>query len=897
MANYRFDELINQLSEIEKRLSGINIKANELDAVLKNAKGIKDISESTKKLSASNTELNKTSKEQATLLKKVEAEKRKQEAIDKRIQDSLNLEIQTKKSLLQLEQKEIKEQAKLNAEMQKYSQIENKSLQDLQRYNSILNKKIKGLNIESKEYKELQKEIGRVNALMLKEEALMGRHQRDVGNYGKAFQKVGALIKGAFVFTGISVGFSLLKNVMSGIINSTQTVGDKWAGIMGGMNFAYKKVLQTIATGDWSNFFKNIAKAYEDGKKYAELMDELFEKGNAASISESRKRQEIAELEQTSKDATKSLTERKEAALEIEKKENELLEEQLKLKQDEYQVSLFNLNSKTNLTEKEFVVFTEHYNKLAKLREKSIHYIDLENKAKEKAYDYRQVGDAMIKVEKENTQAIKNFEDYTKSLEDAGKAVETYAGIYRKYQTGSDEIIKDAVDKYKGLIDVETEHFTGTRRNEMTKNKILKDIEDEKNEKYQKYIEKLKSNLEAERGLFEAQQKYELSEYQKITQNEDRLTGFKEMQHKAELQFEIEHIDKLMALQKKHIKSEYTAGKELNELTRKTYENELEILDKYIKDAEKLYGAAKVSKTEDPIIAEMLKANENYNNTIKSAQIKTAKFNSYVKNLFKGEGSIFKRIFGTSEDADKWGESLEEAYSMTMSMLNEQISREIELKEAIVEASEAKIEAIKSEIEAENERINELRNIGAAYSEEKLKELQKNMLIETQLKEKAVLEEKKAKNKQKQLEIVEAGINIAGSVTKALNTPPPYNLILAAIIAGLGLKQLSMIKSAHYAKGTEYVELNGNKDGIDTVPAMLTKGEAVIRKDVNSKIPYDKGFKHEMIPLAAQMFLQKDKESLNVLKGIEKNTNQSELRNSSGHIIYRKRGNHIIYYR
>lgn len=60
-------------------------------------------------------------------------------------------------------------------------------------------------------------------------------------------------------------------------------------------------------------------------------------------------------------------------------------------------------------------------------------------------------------------------------------------------------------------------------------------------------------------------------------------------------------------------------------------------------------------------------------------------------------------------------------------------------------------------------------------------------------------------------------------------------IAVAALIAETGL-QVAAIESKsppRFEKGTDYVTLNGNKKGIDTVPALLTEGEGVDTVDVN----------------------------------------------------------------
>jgi tape measure domain-containing protein len=94
---------------------------------------------------------------------------------------------------------------------------------------------------------------------------------------------------------------------------------------------------------------------------------------------------------------------------------------------------------------------------------------------------------------------------------------------------------------------------------------------------------------------------------------------------------------------------------------------------------------------------------------------------------------------------------------------------------------------------------------------------------------------------QKASAILQATIDIAGSIISTLRQfPGPYGIAMAAITAGLGAAQLAVIQSQKipkFKKGTDYVALNGNPRGEDTIPALLNEGEAIIRTDENAKYP------------------------------------------------------------
>ena len=141
------------------------------------------------------------------------------------------------------------------------------------------------------------------------------------------------------------------------------------------------------------------------------------------------------------------------------------------------------------------------------------------------------------------------------------------------------------------------------------------------------------------------------------------------------------------------------------------------------------------------------------------------------------------------------------------------------------------------------------------------------------------------------------------SILQALKLGPPAGPILAVVMGALGAVQLAEIASAKYAEGTEFVEQGNNKKGIDTVPAMLTIGEGVVKKSINEKIP--KGFRYEWIPDAAKLwmsggysnyFINDNGDVVDKLDIIAENTSNNIIFDANGNIKSERKNNHFIIY-
>ena len=120
--------------------------------------------------------------------------------------------------------------------------------------------------------------------------------------------------------------------------------------------------------------------------------------------------------------------------------------------------------------------------------------------------------------------------------------------------------------------------------------------------------------------------------------------------------------------------------------------------------------------------------------------------------------------------------------------------------------------------------------------------------------------EKQAANERKAIAISEALIDIAGSVLKALNTPPPANVALAATSAALGAIQLAIISATQFADGglVRPVELSDGRivntpnisqmSNGDNILATVRVGEAVVNEKQIARLGGSSAFAAAGVP-------------------------------------------------
>lgn len=171
---------------------------------------------------------------------------------------------------------------------------------------------------------------------------------------------------------------------------------------------------------------------------------------------------------------------------------------------------------------------------------------------------------------------------------------------------------------------------------------------------------------------------------------------------------------------------------------------------------------------------------------------------------------------------------------------------------------------------------------------------------------------------QKAAAILQATIDIAGSIMSTLKQfgGTPYGIAMAAVTAGLGAAQLAVIQSQKipkFKKGTDYVSLNGNPKGEDTIPALLNEGEAIITTEQNAKYPglakaWNDGKLDEHIYtkwMTPELILKKslereaidyDRLGQSVADSIKKNPQVKVSFDKSGFATYIIKGNSVINY-
>lgn len=155
-------------------------------------------------------------------------------------------------------------------------------------------------------------------------------------------------------------------------------------------------------------------------------------------------------------------------------------------------------------------------------------------------------------------------------------------------------------------------------------------------------------------------------------------------------------------------------------------------------------------------------------------------------------------------------------------------------------ANEAEQRALERSIQLQESRVEAAVRIAERGNAEYLR-LEEDRLNELRVKQEEAARRQLAINAV--LQVSQALVAFTSALAQGISTGGPLGgIAIATAVLGLLASGYAIVQSLQdnsgvqqLAKGTKYVDGEGHPDGVDTVPAMLTKGEAVVPKDKNRR--------------------------------------------------------------
>jgi hypothetical protein len=281
-------------------------------------------------------------------------------------------------------------------------------------------------------------------------------------------QQLVSIAKGllpAFGWTAITAG---AVSAFRSIKDSTDTLGTQWDVFIGGLKGATNEFWRTIATGDWSDFLKNLNEAVRVGREYVSVMDDIEEKSRALSIAEADSKRIALELEEKVRNATLTKTARVSAAEERIRLEESLAEKRAKVARDQYEAELMLTMQQTRLSKEKLIEVVSDLDSETKLKAKAYNQqlSELESFQKAQRAISRSGGGAVL----HDSERIKQIK---LSIAGATETVRLYAEALKGTGKTTDEQLNRLVDSYGKMIDAENSSLENTRRIRTQMNSLL----------------------------------------------------------------------------------------------------------------------------------------------------------------------------------------------------------------------------------------------------------------------------------------------------------------------------------------------------------------------------------------------------------------------------------------
>jgi hypothetical protein len=908
MAQYKFNEIFEDAQKIHEVFQKIAKDSELIHQNLSKLQGkapLKELNAQTKELNTNQTQLLTTEKEVLNLRKKTSAINKKAITEADKITASIDRQNVLNKERVNQLKRERREEAKLILDKKKIAQLRkqeiksDKELIDLNRRLAKVRANLtRNTKANRKEYAALTKEIVRNERIIRKNDASIGRFQRNVGNYGSA-------LKGLVSQLGLVGGGFLIVNQLRQSVK------------------AYEE--ETIAITKLTTVLRERTNATDaEVQSILDLTAAQQEQGVIGNEVQNAGAQQIATfVKQTS--TIKTLI----PAF------NNLLAQQKGLNATQNDaVTIANLvgralQGQTGALTRVGISFDEAQAKALKFgteEERAATLAEVLNQ------NVGEVNKALAATDLGQIKQLKN--EFGDIQEEIGKTLLPALVTISK-------ALLPVIKGFALLVDLIQKASTGMGifgaiANKEFEGKIGKSVENT-NLQLDDLRQKLiaigrtpeEANLEAVGELISVQErrakaiKQELEEIEKQQQQTaKKRLRIAELEQEAKLVTEnIKNLRILSGITDKFANNTSNATKEIEDLVAglENLNNESKEVIKTIGDASDIegfenialggdIGAARTAPVGDVLTGTLLSP-EQFEKAILAAvpryKIALAKFRFA---LFGEGGNFFTRLLG-KEEGQQAIDVLIDTGIQLLNQFGDAIVRNAQEQTAaideLINKQDEQIKKTEDQLNAELQRIDKLKQAGQAYDNTRAVALRQRLEREEAARRETENALKESRKREQRAAIAQANIDLASGIMRIWAGPGGYvlKIIQSAALAVLGGFQIAQIARQQFADGTESVPLAGNRPGIDTVPAMLTAGEGVITKDINQQIPYNKGFKHWMLPAAANMYLNSKgavtpgyiPNNRDILTDIEKNTRKDKVY-SNGKLITEYFDNMIINY-
>lgn len=640
-------------------------------------------------------------------------------------------------------------------------------------------------------------------------------------------------------------------------IYETQVSGDAFDNRVAGWKATWDRFKQSVATFDFSGFIRGAKEAAIAGRSLQSVLDEMFERRASTRLQRAAIASDLAEYEETMRNATLSPEERKQAADDylaavepIYKQEiaqaKEVRDEQLKYLFDTTNKRKFASEEAKQAAREEFAENLKNYELNKDVIKQAFEYVDAQKKVQE---SIRLGGIDPRRAE------------YQKTIDAASEDVKAFAEFARQYQLTNDKKVEAYVKAEEDYQNAQTAFYNENKRivsmstkleKQQTDNKRKgaaerKKVEEDAAKEQARLAEEERKRQEQAIKDAEEARKKEIAEKRAVLQfdiqsvqlqiaiteqgTEEMLRLRKEAIEKQmalEL-FENQQKDEKLRLSEEKIRAKYDAMylKEEADFRTKRAQRDLAATQDLAEAEFNLLDKNERQKTlfrleqERVRLEKILEINKTATEKMTAEEVEA--ITKTIEEIKKEAGRLgynnFYELLGLGLDSDQQS-ALNTAINSIKDSLGSLADSWNRAAEAAVNAADKQVEAARTALDAQIEARNN------GYANE-VETAQRELELAQKNREKALREQQKAQRAQAALDTLSQAsslITASANLWKAFSGAGPFGpaLAIAAIATMWGsftaakIKALTVTKSETYGQGTvELLEGGSHASGHD----------------------------------------------------------------------------------
>ena len=364
-------------------------------------------------------------------------------------------------------------------EAQRYSAalgINQMSIKQLQQHAKSLRSIISGLHKEADPqlWDKYQAELGATNARL--KELKKGTEQTEGGFralFGNLTQGITVGNLWSQALTGV---FGLLKKGLSDAVNQTMAWGDAWTMATVKLRAGWNQFISNIGQGK-DVIKSSINDAVAAAKEAQELLDELFERENSASLQEIILQTEINKLRAVANDSSKPEQERLKALELILEKEQKIAATRESIAKQALEAAAKPLRRKTGLDDTDLEAYVVKYETSRPIIQQAQEYNALLKEQRQLESSLRTVGNDTYMRE----QYGRRLDEVRRLMSEfTDEQVQYFAEVSRQYDLSNDELVNNYVAALKRLLEVQRDLSDAEAAQARRRGTLVNSIETEK---------------------------------------------------------------------------------------------------------------------------------------------------------------------------------------------------------------------------------------------------------------------------------------------------------------------------------------------------------------------------------------------------------------------------------